>query len=121
MKHLNYNQMTLRYLREQGVICDRAERWNPYAGKFGIRQDMFGFIDLVALYPGNPGYIAAIQSTSGLCHSEHRRKILEDCIENATAWCKASGKIYLISWTKKLLHRGGKARRWVPRVEEIKL
>lgn len=116
-KRISYTQKTLRYLREQGLIIDKAECWNPYGGKFGIRKDLFAFIDLVALCPMEG--IIGVQSTSGLQHSKHRRDILEN--ELALEWLKCKGKIWIISWSKKLLHRGGKARRWIPRKEEITL
>lgn len=116
MKKLNYTQMTLRYLREQGLMVDKCECFNPYAGKFGKRKDLFGIFDLIALAPDE---IIGVQSTSGNCHSQHRKKILEEEIENAIAWQKAGGKIWLLSWSKKLLKRGGKARRWIPRLDEL--
>lgn len=56
-----------------------------------------------------------IQSTSGNLHSKHRKRIQEDCVQEATEWQKAGGKIWLISWSKKQLKRGGKAKRWMPR------
>ena len=117
MKRLNYTQKTLRYLREQGLIVDKAERFNPYAGKFGIRQDLFGFIDLIALDPQEG--IIGIQSTSGNQHSKHRKAIIEN--ENVEEWLKCGGKIWLISWSKKKIKRDGKALRWFPRVEKITL
>lgn len=120
-KGLSYTQRTLRYLRENGVIAEVVERWNPYAGKFGQRKDLFNFIDIVALYPGKK--IVGVQSTSGACHSGHRKKIIEEeeCTDNAIAWLKSGGHIQLISWKKKKLVRGGKAMRWTPRIEEITL
>lgn len=115
--------MTLRWIREQGLICDKAEYWNAYAGKFGQRKDLFGFIDIVALSPDKG--IIGIQSTSAGCHSGHRAKIQNsECTENAIEWLKCGKgktKIWLISWGKKLVKRGGKARRWTPRLEEITL
>lgn len=120
MKRLNYTQMTLRYLRENGIECDKAEQFNPYAGKFGQKKDLFGFIDLVALPPG--GGIIGVQSTSGGCHAEHKKKIVDsECTENVIRWLKAGGEVWLLSWSKKLLKRGGKAKRWFPRLEKITL
>ena len=122
MRGMSYTARTMRWLREQGIIYDNAEKFNPHVGPFGIRQDLFGFIDIVALDPEHG--IIAIQSTSGGCHSGHRKKILEDRTIRAMEWLecgKGRTKIWLISWTKKLLKRGGKARRWMPRIEEITL
>ena len=119
MKGLSYTQRTLRYLREHGLIAAIAERFNPYAGRFGKRIDLFGFIDLIVLDPKEG--IVAVQSTSGNCHAAHRRKIIEEKTYEVVEWLKCGGKIWLMSWSKKLLQRGGKARRWVPRIEKIDL
>ena len=48
-KGISNTSRTLEYLRSQGWIADNVEQWNPYAGKFGQRKDMFGFGDVVAL------------------------------------------------------------------------
>lgn len=37
-------QRRVRVLREKGSICQCAERWNPYGGTHGIREDLFGII-----------------------------------------------------------------------------
>jgi len=113
-RSLSYTQRTLRELRRRGVIADVCERFNPYAGPFGKRMDLFGFIDLIALYPQR---IVAIQSTGPSGHSQHRKKILES--ELALEWLKSSGEIELWSWRKLLKKRGGKLKIWQPRVETI--
>jgi hypothetical protein len=41
-------QRTLKLLREEGCLAQVVERYNPYAR---VRQDLFGFIDVLALYP----------------------------------------------------------------------
>jgi hypothetical protein len=118
-KGLSPTQRTLRYLREQGRICGIVERFNQYAGPHGIRQDLFGFIDIITLDPERG--IVGVQCTGQHGHADHRKKILEDCTENDIAWLKSGGVIELISWRKVKLVRGGKAMRWQPRVEEITL
>ena len=124
MKGLSYTQRTLRYLRENGIIAEVVERWNPYAGpmingrRVRLRHDLFNFIDIIALVPGEG--IVAVQSTSGNCHPEHRRKIMDsEVTQNVLDWLSAGGKVQLISWSKKKLERGGKALRWFPRIEDI--
>lgn len=125
---LSYTSRTLRFLKDQGVYVEKTERFNPYGGApnpskpgttYGVRQDLFSFIDMIALYPGSRG-IVAIQSTGPSGHSSHRNKIINECTELAEAWLKSGGKIELWSWNKRKLN-GGKAERWVPRVEEITL
>lgn len=129
VKGLSNTQRTLRELRAQGRIAAIAERWNPYAGperidpatrtwrRTGIRQDLFGFIDVLALDPQRG--IIAIQSCAGSAHAKHRRKIVEECAEAAHEWLRCGGRIELWSWSKRVVVRGGKAMRWVVRVEEI--
>ena len=39
-------QRSLAYLREEGYLVAIVEHWNPFAR---IRQDLFGFIDLLAI------------------------------------------------------------------------
>ena len=41
--------------------------------------------------------------------------------EAAMEWLKCGGKIEIWSWAKQKIKRGGKAERWVPKVEEITL
>lgn len=71
---LTPTQRTLRHLRHEGLEAAIVEKFNPYAGKFGQRQDMFGFIDIVALCPKRG--ILGVQSC-GQSFKEHYRKITE--------------------------------------------
>ena len=119
-------QRTLRALRHEGATCAVVEKWNPYAGPrkpdgsaVGIRQDLFGFIDILVLDPER-GFVG-VQCCARSGHAAHRHKILEDCTELAMEWLKCGGKIEIWSWAKQKLKRGGKAMRWVPKVEAITL
>jgi hypothetical protein len=120
VKGLSPTQRTLRALREQGRIAAITEKWNPHVGPFGIRQDLFGFVDVLALDPVR-GFVA-IQST-GQAFSEHEKKILDSpCTENVIAWLKTpGGAVELWGWRKLKLHKGGKAMRWQPRVRVFTL
>ena len=111
-KGISNMSRTLRYIREQGWMADIVERFNPYAGKFGQRKDLFSIFDIIAL--GDKGIIG-IQSC-GQNFAEHNRKMLEN--EVAPEWLKAGGSIMLICWRKLKLKRGGKAMRWMPRIKE---
>jgi len=107
---------TLEYIRRQGWIADIVERFNPYAGKFGQRKDMFGFGDIVAM---GDGKIIAIQSC-GQDFTEHDKKITKDEIVAPLAlkWVQNGGRLILMGWRKVKLKRGGKAKRWSPRIKE---
>ncbi len=51
---------TLEYLRKAGFpLVQVVEKWNPHAG---VRQDLFGIIDVLAVGPGG---VLAVQCTSG--------------------------------------------------------
>lgn len=107
---------TLEYLRSMGWLADKVEQFNPYAGKYGQRKDMFGFCDIVSLGENS---IIAIQSC-GQSFSEHDKKIRTDeyAAPNAMKWIQCGGRIILIGWRKVKLKRGGKAMRWSPRIKE---
>ena len=115
MAGLSPTQRTLRWLRQQGMIAGIVERWNQYAGSHGIRQDLFGFIDIIAL---DAGSILAIQSC-GSSFAAHDKKILTN--EVAPEWLKSGGRIQLIGWRKVKKKRGGKLMVWKPRIKEYKL
>ena len=110
-------QRTLRELRGMGRMSGIVERFNAHAGPFGIRQDLFGFIDVISCDPERG--IIGVQCCAGSGHAAHRRKILEECHQEALDWLRCRGRIEIWSWSKKKVKRGGKAMRWFPRVEEI--
>jgi len=115
MKGLSNTQRTLRGLRQEGYIAGIVERWNPYAGKYGVRQDLFGVIDIIAI---KHNAICGIQSC-GSDFAEHNRKILAN--EFVPEWLKAGGHLELWGWRKVKLKKGGKAMRWRPRVKVYRL
>ena len=59
-------QRTMRTLRTNGNICAVVEKFNPHVGDFGIRQDLFGIIDILVLDPerGVVGIQACSQSSA---------------------------------------------------------
>ncbi len=69
-----------------------TEKWNPFAK---IRQDLFGFADLLAIKPGE---ILAVQTTTAGHFADHRRKIITE--PRHQSWLQAGGKIQLHGWNK---------------------
>lgn len=116
-KGLSPTQRTLKELRQQGRICGIVERFNHYAGPHGLRMDLFGFIDLIALCPERG--IIGVQCCGQTGHAAHKQKIVGECCEESLTWLECGGKIELWSWRRVKVKRGGKAVRWSPRIEEI--
>lgn len=92
-------QRSLKLLREEGYTVAIVEHWNPHAK---IRQDLFGFADLLAIKPGE---IIAIQTTTISNIAARRAKISAE--PRAATWLAAGGLIVLHGW-----HRVGVGRWW---------
>ena len=69
-----------------------VERWNPFAK---IRQDLFGFVDLLAIRQGET---LAVQTTSGSNVSARVKKITEH--ENLPVVRKANWLVHVHGWRK---------------------
>jgi len=106
---------TLKYLRDRGWEVGMVERYLSFAGKFGKRVDLFNIIDIIGM---NGKQILAVQSC-GQAYSEHNKKILASPM--AVKWLESGGLLWLVSWRKLKLKRGGKAMRWKPRVKKYEL
>lgn len=104
-------QRTLAELRKLGGVCGIVEKWNMHVKR---RQDLFGFIDILALVGSN---IIGVQATTGSNHAARKTKILAE--PRALAFLRAGGLIELWSWDKKGAR--GQVKRWVCRKEEIVL
>ncbi|MCF8051577.1 MAG: hypothetical protein K9L59_10095 [Desulfobacterales bacterium] len=117
MAGLSPTQRTIRELRNQGRVCAIVEKFNPHVGPHGIRQDLFGIIDVLALDPERG--VVGIQCT-GQDFAGHLRKLTEERSQETHDWLSTPGTaLELWGWRKIKLRRGGKAMRWAPRVREI--
>lgn len=99
---LTPTQLTLRYLRAEGwPLVEVVEHWNPHAR---IRQDLFGFVDVLAVGPQG---VLAVQCTSAGNTSSRIRKIAEH--DNVAAVREAGIAIHVHGWRKRAgrweLHR----------------
>ena len=97
-------ERTLKELKEQGYTCAIVEKWNPHAR---IRQDLFGFIDVLAIKRDET---LAVQCTSSGV-AERIRKIQES--EYLPKVREAGWRVQVWGWTKN--SKG----RYVLRVEDI--
>ena len=85
-------QLTLRELRKTCDLVQVVEKWNPHAR---IRQDLFGFIDILALRGEET---IAVQCTAWSSMSARIKKIAES--ETVGHVRKAGWKILVQGWKK---------------------
>ena len=83
-------QRTLAEMRNRGYVCEVTEKWNPFAR---IRQDLFGFIDVLCL---GDGEIIGVQATSAGNVSARVKKIAGH--ENVGAVRKAGMRLLVHGW-----------------------
>ena len=96
-------QRTLKLLRSEGWTCGIVEHWNPHAH---IRQDLGGFIDIVAWAPGRG--VLAVQATSGPNVAARVTKIRG--LASAAAWMASGARLEVWGWRK--VGDRGKVKRW---------
>lgn len=87
-------QRALAELRETGYVSAVVEKWNPHAG---IRQDLFGIIDILAICA--PGPILGVQVTSGSNASKRVQKSLES--KALPIWLDSGGRYEVWSYAKQ--------------------
>ncbi|WP_147311584.1 MULTISPECIES: hypothetical protein [Cupriavidus] len=93
------------YLEGRGYLVAVVEKWNPHAR---VRQDLFGFIDLLAVKEGET---LGVQTTSRSNMSSRARKIADH--ENTPAVRQAGWKLEIHGWAKDT--RG----RWGVKVQDV--
>ena len=103
-------QRTNKAIRDAGGMVGVVERFNPHVGTHGIRQDLFGFLDLVEVRGSR---IIGVQCCAGSGYAAHNTKILTS--PEAARWIRAAG-IELWAWRKVKVKRGGKLMTWKARV-----
>jgi hypothetical protein len=86
-------ERTLKAWRADGWTVAVVEKWNPHVR---IRQDLFGFIDLIAIKAGCP--ITGIQVTASGA-STRVAKIKE--APASLIWLLAGGNLEVHSWAKR--------------------
>lgn len=103
---------TMEHMCKDGFTVAMVERWNPHAM---VRQDMFGFCDIVAMRAG--AGIIAVQACAMGSRTARIAKILAE--PRAKIWLQSGGRIQVFAWRK--LTRGMVREKWVPKVTEITL
>src|SRR4030095_400705 len=108
-------QRSLQLLRDEGFRpVQVVEHFNPHVK---IRQDLFGFADILAVHP-DKRITLAVQATMGHGNLWARRQKIE-ANDNARLCYRARWQIEIHGWVKKKIKRGGKAFRYVVKRESI--
>lgn len=114
---------TKRLLEQQGYAVDIVERWIPGRGgkAFGVRRDLWGFVDLLAMKAGHP--ILAVQTTSGAHVADRIKKIRG--IDHHRTWLECGCRIQVIGWRKVCRKRSDgsltKQKFWEPVIRELEV
>ena len=91
---MTHTQRTLKYLRDQGLTAGIVERWmpNPKHPAGGVRKDLFGIIDIIAI---GPEKTMGVQSC-GSDFAEHDRLILGNATSRLWAFPESKRSLILI-------------------------
>ena len=85
---------SLKYLRELGYTTAIVEKWNPHAK---VRQDLFGFADIVAIAADEPGVLAVQACVTG---DQSKRVAKIHAESRAAIWRAAGNRIEVHGWAK---------------------
>jgi len=99
-------QLTLRRLRDAGYLAAVVEKWNQHAR---IRQDLFGFADVIAARADKAG-VLLVQTTTVSNQSKRLAKLL--AIPAVAVVLQAQNRIQVHGWKKVL-------GRWTATVREV--
>ncbi len=101
-------QRTKKLLQDLGWTVAVVEKWNKFAM---VRQDLYGFIDLLAI---NDEDTLGVQATaSGVANRLEKSKAQP----HFKLWLKGNRRFIVIGWTLK--GKRGKRKTYQPRVVEV--
>ncbi len=105
-------QRSIAELKKNGYTHAIVERWNQFAH---IRQDLFGFIDIVAIKSKELGVLAiqACSDDSGDV-SSHVKKLMDN--PNLKIWLQGRNSCEIYGWG----HRGERGKRKVWTLRKVK-
>ena len=84
-------QRSLKLLRDRGWTACVVEKYNSFAR---VRQDAFGFGDILAFHPILG--IMLVQTTTRTNLSTRKKKVV--ALRDACEWASAGGRILLHGW-----------------------
>jgi hypothetical protein len=94
---------SMAMMTADGYMCGLTEKWNPHAvapgsGSPGIRQDLFGFIDFLAV---GDDRIIGVQCCAHSGLGSHRTKMAIDKYTEVKTWLQGGrGDIQLHGWQR---------------------
>lgn len=97
-------QRSLKLLRGEGYVAQVVEHFNIFAH---IRQDLWGFIDILAMKAGEQGLLG-VQTTSSSNSAARVTKIKG--IPEHKLWLASGNRICVHGWSKK--GKAGKRKLW---------
>lgn len=116
MADLSYTQRTLQALRDQGYVPGMVERHLARVGPHGIKRDLFGVFDIVAMLRGVE--LLGVQSTGPNGYSGHMKTIVHS--EHIDNWISIPGlRAELWCWELRPRVAGQKVMEWTPRIIRI--
>lgn len=107
-------EQSLKALRKSGHRAQVVEHFNSFTKR---RHDLFGFIDIIALSPGNR--IIGVQTTSGSNAAARCTKIVDECKDAAADFMRCGGFLEVHGWRK--VGAKGKRKLWDCRVLQAQL
>ena len=116
---MSHTARTMALLRKQDITPHLVEKWIHFGDRGGIRKDLFGIIDVLAMSPERG--ILGVQVCAMSGRAAHMKKLTAENRENTITWLRSGGKLELHAWRKLKVKRGGKAMRWTPDIQEITL
>ncbi len=105
-------QRSLKLLRDEGYTAQVVEKFNMFAH---VRQDLFNFIDIVAIRKDVKG-VLGIQTTVQAAGANHMKKI--KATTTYKTWLAGGNQIELHCWAKR--GKAGKRKLWTVNRTEIK-
>lgn len=90
---MRVSELSLKRLREAGYTVGLVER---FIAPMQIKQDLFGFIDYVAIMPGKS--VLGVQCTNGHL-KDHIEKILAE--PRVKTWLQTGSRIVIHCWNQR--------------------
>jgi hypothetical protein len=103
-------QRGLELYRYLGYEIGRVERFNPHVGPHGIRQDLFGIIDAIAIIAGDDPHTLGLQFCAMSGEKDHVLKCLAE--PRLRTWLLARNRFEINTWGKRMV---GRRVRWTCR------